>query len=106
MIRRRRRFAGLIEPVGDVTVDVYVQRETRFPCALKSASSTARMRKHPNRVRKPSLFKWIIDIYDVNAAPDLNVPRLEATAEVTPEATEGVSAPSLAGNGRGQWILV
>ncbi len=92
-------LAGLIEPVGAVTVDVYVHRETRFPVRFEISEFDSPYAETPEPGQAAEPVKWIIDLYDIDAAPDLNVPQVEATGEVTPEATEGLAAPTLLGSG-------
>jgi hypothetical protein len=88
-------LAGLIAPVGEVTVDVYVHRETRLPARFEITEYDSPYAETPEPGETAEPIKWIIDVYDYDAAPDLNVPQLEATAEATADAVE---PPSLFGS--------
>lgn len=82
-------LAGLIAPVGDVTVDVYVHRETGFPARFVITEFDSPYAETPEPGQDAEPVTWMIDLYDINAAPDLDVPPLEAAPEVTPEVTAG-----------------
>jgi LppX_LprAFG lipoprotein len=85
-------LGGLIQPVGTVNVDVYVDTETRFPdrFIITEFNSPYAVVTEPGKPVDPIV--WTIDLYDINAAPDIATPEavneatLEATAEATPEA--------------------
>lgn len=88
-------FAGLITPVGPVTVDVYVHRETRFPARFVVTVTEDPNTATPEPGEAAEPVKWIIDVYDFNAPSELTPPQVEATAEATGEITP----PALLGTG-------
>jgi hypothetical protein len=59
---------GLIQSTGDVPVDVYIHRETRLPVRL--------ILTQPETVTEaaPEPTTWTIDVYDVDAEPELTPP--------------------------------
>jgi len=86
-------LAGLIAPVGDVTVDVYVHRETRYPARFRITEYNSPYAETPEPVpdTTPEIepVVWIIDLYDINAPAELTPP--EATAEATAEAVTPIT---------------
>jgi hypothetical protein len=65
-------LVGLIEMQGEVAVDVYVDRDTRFPARFVLTEPV------PDQ-REPRV--WTLDILDINAPAQLDAP------DATPEAT-------------------
>lgn len=59
---------GLLRPEGDVPVDVFINRDTRYPARLVlTLPETA-------NEANPVPTTWTIDVYDINAAPELTPP--------------------------------
>lgn len=58
-------LVGLIESEGDVIVDVFIDRETHFPVRLI-------ITQPETDTENPTT--WTIDVYDVNADPELSPP--------------------------------
>lgn len=85
-------LVGMIEATGEVPVDVYIDQETRFPVRLQ-------IEQPETDPEDPTT--WTIDVYDINAEPQLTPPanavlssdtEVESTSEVTQEST--AEAPS------------
>lgn len=72
---------GLIDPAGDVPVDVYVNRDTGMPVRLILTLPETADADNPDPTR------WTIDVYDVNAPSELTPP------EIASETEGGVQAP-------------
>jgi hypothetical protein len=76
---------GLIQSQEDVTVEVYIHRETRFPRRVLLIQPETITEEEPDPTT------WTIDIYDVNAAPELTPPD-EVDLNATPEPAAEVTA--------------
>ena len=64
-------LVGLIEAYEDVIVDAYIHRDTGFPARLVIQMPET----VSDEVTEPTT--WTLDVYDVNAEPDLNKPEGE-----------------------------
>lgn len=73
-------LAGILLIEGDAEVDVYIHREERIPVRF--------VIRLPQTVteKEPEPTAWTVDVYDINAEPELDQPTLEATSEATAEA--------------------
>lgn len=62
-------LVGLIEAEGMLPVDVYISRETGYPVRL--------VIRQPETITEdePVPTTWTIDVFDINAEPQLNPPR-------------------------------
>jgi hypothetical protein len=93
-------LGGLIEPVGEVIVDVYIDRETRQPVRFVIQEFNSPYAATPEAGEESEPVVWTIDLYDINAPAELDTPpenaaesgfvgapSVDATAEATGEAT-------------------
>ncbi|MBZ0287984.1 MAG: LppX_LprAFG lipoprotein, partial [Anaerolineae bacterium] len=73
-------LAGMIAVEGNAEVDVFIHREQRIPVRF--------IIRLPQTVTEaePEPTTWTVDVYDINAEPELDEPDLVATAEATSEA--------------------
>lgn len=84
-------LGNLIEPTGTVDVDVYIDRTTGYPArfGITEYDSGSTVTPEPGQQADP--VQWTIDVYDINADPELSTPpELEATSDVdtaTPETS-------------------
>lgn len=78
-------LGGLIEPRGEVDVTVYVDTETRYPARFVVTEYNSPFVATPAAGEESEPVVWIIDIYDINGAPEVDQPEVEA--DTTPEAT-------------------
>lgn len=74
---------GLIEPTGDVPVDVFVNRDTGYPVRL--------ILKQPETITddNPEPTTWTIDVYDINAEPALTPP-----SDTDADSTDAETSPT------------
>ena len=87
-------LGGLIEPVGQVTVDVFIDTTTRQPARFVIQEFNSPFAATPEAGAEAEAVVWTIDVYDINAPSELDAPP-ENTAEA-PETSSGfVGAPSL-----------
>lgn len=85
-------LGGLIEPVGEVIVDVYIERETRQPVRFVIQEFNSPYAATPEAGEEDEPVVWTIDLYDIDAPPELDPP--EEGAGDTPD--DGfVGEPSL-----------
>ncbi|MFN8376520.1 MAG: LppX_LprAFG lipoprotein [Anaerolineae bacterium] len=72
---------GLIESDNDINVDLYIERETRYPRRV--------VLTQPETVTEdePEPTTWTVDIYDFNAPVELDDPEAGVVADATSEAT-------------------
>ena len=82
-------LGGLIEPVGIVNVDTYIDRETKYPARFIITEHDSPFAVTPEAGQEAEPVIWTIDIYDIDAAPDISTPEAYAP---TVEATAPVSA--------------
>jgi hypothetical protein len=87
-------LGGLIEPVGIVNVDTYIDRGTKYPARFIITEHDSPFAVTPEAGQTAEPVVWTIDIYDINAAPDISTPEAVPSAEVTPDSTESASFPS------------
>lgn len=96
-------LGGLIEPVGEVVVDVYIDRETRQPVRFTIQEFNSPYAATPEVGEEEEPIIWTIDIYDVNAPAEMDAPQqgegasrgdgfigapsIDSTAEAESEAT-------------------
>jgi len=75
-------LGNLIEPNGNVDVDVFIDRTTLFPARfiITEFDSLYTVTPGPGQEADPVL--WTIDVYDINAHPEIAIP---PGLEVTPE---------------------
>ncbi len=80
-------LVGLIETVGDVGIDVYIEKATGYPIrfVITEENSPFAVTAEPGEDQPPVV--WIMDLYAINEPATLNEPVIEATAEATIEAT-------------------
>jgi hypothetical protein len=73
-------LAGLIEMGGTVDVDVYIHRETQVPVRFVIVQ--------PDTIteEEPEPTTWTIDIYDIDAPPEIDDPQAVAAADLIPAA--------------------
>jgi hypothetical protein len=87
-------LGGLIEPVGEVTVDVFVDTTTRQPARFVIQEFNSPFAATPEAGAETEPVVWTIDVYDIDAPAELDTPP-ENTAEA-PAASPGfVGAPSM-----------
>jgi len=79
-------LAGLIPTVGEVGVDVYIHRETRYPVRFVIVAENDPNAATPEPDEEAEPVRWIIDLYDINAESELTPPEFEVTPEVTSES--------------------
>ena len=94
-------LGGLIAPVGIVNVEVHIHRETGYPVRFVVTEHDSPYAATPEPGEEPRPVVWTIDVFDINAAPELSAPAdaagntpdatAEATFEATAEATEATS---------------
>lgn len=85
----RSLVVGLIDPAGDVPVDVYVNRETGLPARL-----VLRLPETAD-AENPDPTTWTIDVYDIGAPAQITAPEgadAEADAEADESADDGAEA--------------
>jgi hypothetical protein len=102
-------LGGLIEPVGVVEVDVYVDKTSKQPARFVITEHDSPYAVTPEAGQEAEPVVWTIDIYDINAPAEVATleevagaatttaepsnllseltPEAEATAEATPEST-------------------
>lgn len=68
-------LGGLIEPVGEVSVDVYIDRQTRQPVRFTIQEFNSPYAATPEVGEEAQPIIWTIDIYDINAPAALDVPQ-------------------------------
>jgi hypothetical protein len=61
-------LVGLIDVTNDVLVDVFIDRETRFPALVVVTQPGTATEDQPDT-------SWRVEVYDVNAAPDFATPQ-------------------------------
>ena len=77
-------LGNLIEPTGTVNVDVFIDRLTLFPARfiITEFDSLFTITPEPGETADP--VEWTIDVYDVDAPPEISTP---PGLEVTPETS-------------------
>lgn len=85
-------LGGLIEPVGEVVVDVYIDRETRQPVRFTIQEFNSPYAATPEAGDEAEPIVWTIDIYDINAPAELDAPQ---EGEGAPQESGFMGAPSL-----------
>lgn len=85
-------LGGLIEPVGEVIVDVYIEQETRQPVRFIIQEFNSPFAATPEAGEDGVPVVWTIDLYDIDAPPELDAPE---ESEVASPAEGFVGAPSL-----------
>jgi hypothetical protein len=85
-------LGGLIEPVGEVVVDVFIDRETRQPVRFTIREFNSPYAATPEVGEEAEPIIWTIDVYDINAPAELDAPQ-----EGEGAAREGsfIGSPSL-----------
>jgi hypothetical protein len=84
-------LGGLIEPVGEVLVDVYIDRETRQPVRFIIQEFNSPFAATPEAGEDDIPIVWTIDLYDIDAPAELDAP--QESTEIAP--SEGlIGAPS------------
>jgi hypothetical protein len=79
-------LGGLIEPLGIVEVDVYVDKTSKQPARFVITEHDSPYAVTPETGQASQPVVWTIDIYDINAPSALTPPDMtEATAEATTE---------------------
>lgn len=80
-------LAGIIAVEGNAEVDVYIDQEQRIPVRF--------VIRLPQTVSEtePEPTTWTVDVYDVNAAPELDEPSVENTAASSTDESEATTAP-------------
>jgi hypothetical protein len=83
-------LAGIILIEGSAEVDVYVDVAQSIPVRF--------IIRLPETVTEdePEPTTWTVDVFDINAAPDLDEPSVEATAEAAAESTSETTAEATA----------
>ena len=61
-------LAGIIQIQGNANVDVYIHREDRYPVRFIITLPETVTETEPDPTR------WTVDVYDIDAAPELDVP--------------------------------
>lgn len=77
---------GLIDPAGDVPVDVYVNRDTGLPVRLVLTLPETADENNPEPTR------WTIDVFDVNAPSEITPPALSEDGADDAEGS-GIESP-------------
>ncbi len=90
-------LGGLIAPVGNVGVDVYIDRETRYPSRFVITEYASPFAVTPEAGQDAEPVVWTIDIYDLNATAELATPEsvapsLDALGITPPNAEETLEA--------------
>jgi len=83
-------LVGLIETVGIVVVDIYVDVATGYPVRFMITEENSPYAVTPQPGEQAEPVVWIMDIYAINEPAQLDDPEMEtveATAESTPEST-------------------
>lgn len=88
-------LGGLIEPVGIVNVDVYIDTTTRYPVRFMITEHDSPYAVTPEPGQEAEPVVWTIDVYDLNAPAELSTPEASSTEEATAEATANASAPAI-----------
>jgi hypothetical protein len=91
-------LGGLIEPVGIVEVDTYIDRGTHYPARFVITEHNSPFAVTPEAGQEAKPVVWSIDLYDINAAPDISTPEAYAGSE-TVAATDEAVTPSVAVEG-------
>lgn len=79
-------LGGLIEPLGVVEVEAYVDKTTRQPARFVITEHDSPYAVTPEAGQAAQPVVWTIDIYDINAPSEVTPPdMLDATAEATPD---------------------
>ncbi|MEO8391702.1 MAG: hypothetical protein ABI700_01800 [Chloroflexota bacterium] len=98
-------LGGLIEPVGIVNVDTYIDRGTKYPARFIITEHDSPFAVPPPAGQEAQPVVWTIDIYDINAVPNISTPEAlaateapsgDATAESTEQATAAVTPDPVA----------
>ncbi len=84
-------LGGLIEPVGIVNVGVHIDSATGYPARFVVTEYNSPYAATPEFGEDAAPVVWTIDVYDINAAPELNIPE-DVTAEATSPATSEATA--------------
>ncbi len=79
-------LGGLIEPVGVVGVDVYIDRNTLYPSRFvitehESPYAVTAEPGAPGSGGEADPVVWTIDVYDINAPAELSTPEVSATTQ-------------------------
>jgi hypothetical protein len=95
-------LGGLIQPVGVVGVDVYIDRSTLYPSRFvitehDSPYAVTPEPGAPGSGEENEPVVWTIDVYDLNAPADLSTPEASsATEAVAPVLTPiGIGVPNI-----------
>jgi len=91
-------LGGLIAPVGIVEVDTFIDRETKYPARFIITEHNSPFAVTPEAGQEAQPVVWTIDIYDINAAPDISTPESLAATETVDE-TGGQSTPEQTAEG-------
>ena len=83
-------LGDLIEPVGTVEVDVYVDTSTKFPARFVITEHDSPYAVTPQAGQQAQPVVWTIDLNDINAPADIATPE---ALNATPEATGNLLAP-------------
>ena len=87
-------LGNLIEPTGTVSVDVFIDRLTLFPVRFIITEFDSLFTTTPEPGQTADPVEWTIDVYDINAQPEIATPPgFEATPEATAPADGELLAP-------------
>ncbi len=67
-------LGNLIEPVGTVGVDVYIDQTTRYPARFVITEYDSPYAVTPQPGEQAAPVVWTIDVYDIDAKADLSTP--------------------------------
>ncbi|MFN8530564.1 MAG: LppX_LprAFG lipoprotein [Anaerolineae bacterium] len=87
-------LVGLIETGGDVTVDIFIAKDTLYPVRFIITEENSPWAVTPEAGEDPQPIRWIMDLYGINEPVEFDEPQTEATAEATLEATAEASPGS------------
>ncbi len=79
-------MAGLIQMTGNVDVDVYISKDRLLPARFIIVDPATMTKDQP----KPTT--WTMDLYDFNAAPDIEDPESETAAPLSEVTQAALSA--------------
>lgn len=89
-------LGNLIEPTGNVDVDVYIDRGSGYPARFGITEYNSQYVVTPEVGQEAEPVQWTIDLYDINAVPDISTPPAygvpSGTEAVTPEASVEATA--------------
>jgi hypothetical protein len=89
-------LGNLIYPTGNVDVDVYIDHASGFPARFGITEYDSQFVAAPAAGQEVDPVQWTIDVYDINAEPEISTPPALSAVEVTPEASAEATAQASA----------